>query len=90
MACVNTYTGRTKRYGKRSGGWGQEGLFGRRYCMGGGIYGPQGKKQYRYASITATPEKLWGEVPGQKLAPIISGIHGGGFFEYPGQVLENL
>ena len=47
-------------------------------------------KRVAYASITATPEKLAGEVPGQKLAPIVGGFHRGSPGEYFGQVFERV
>jgi hypothetical protein len=41
-----------------------------------------------YSSIPATPEKLWSEDPGKQLVPLIGGINGGGFPEYPGAIAK--
>jgi hypothetical protein len=50
-------------------------------------YSPSGTG---YKPIITTPEKLWGEVPGQQLPPAVGGFCRGNFPEYPGQVLERL
>jgi hypothetical protein len=46
--------------------------------------------QQTYLSIVAISEKLWDEVPGPQLTPIIGRFHSSGLPEYPGQVLEGL
>jgi hypothetical protein len=46
-----------------------------------------GEEGKAYKSITATPKKLWGKVPGKQLPLIVGRTHSSGLLKDAGQVV---